>query len=364
MPYANPEDKKAHNKAYHDERKVALMIARLQKAGATSITQYTHDLIKDEAEPQWLSSLTIKGKNQVPENEDKQVVRRGRVKVSPDRAKELIDMLDITANTKKTYKSKVNTLVQLLCDKVKDFTCIYTKINKKIAILDREYTNSTSYLGFMLKMSNIDEIARHIPAQNKAILLRKFQSTKQTTDTQAIEKTKERNENTDWQEEYKNLVDYASDDIDDTFNEEVIIHHLYTEAIKDKNGVLKMIPRNYFFDMKVVQNQKQANTIDNFYVKSSGTIIVNDFKTKKRHKPIKYQVSLDDKKYFNQFIGDKQYMFGNISRETMNEKIHKALGVGVDDYRRIMRHRYLLKYSLEYVSEVMKHSPQVGEAYY
>jgi hypothetical protein len=29
-----------------------------------------------------------------------------------------------------------------------------------------------------------------------------------------------------------------------------------------------------------------------------------------------------------------------------------------------MRHRYLEKYSLEYVSEVMKHSPQVGEAYY
>jgi hypothetical protein len=48
MPYANPEDKKAHNKAYHDERKVALMIARLQKAGATKVTQYTYDLIKDE----------------------------------------------------------------------------------------------------------------------------------------------------------------------------------------------------------------------------------------------------------------------------------------------------------------------------
>ena len=364
MPYANPEDKKAHNKAYHDERKVALMIARLQKAEATKVTQYTYDLIRGEADGNWLKTLTIIGKNQVPENQEKQVVRRGRVKVSPDRAKELIDTLDISDNTKKTYKSKVNTLVQLLCDKVKDFTCIYTNINKKIAIMDREYTNSTSYLGFMVKMSNIEEIGRHIPAQNKAILVRKFQSTKHTTDTQAIEKTKERNENTDWKEEYKKLVDHVSDDVDDFYKEEVVIHHLYVYGVKDKNGVLKMIPRNYFFDTRVVQNQSQTNTTDNFYVKSSGTIVVNDFKTKKKHKPIKYQLSLDDKKYINKFVGDREYLFGNISRETMNEKIHKALGVGIDEYRRIMRHRYLEQYSLEYVSEVMKHSPQVGEAYY
>ena len=364
MPYANPEDKKAHNKRYHDERKVALMIARLQKASATQVTQYTYDLIKGEADGNWLNTLTIIGKNQVPENQDKQVVRRGRVKVSPDRAKELIDALDVSDNTKKTYKSKVNALVTLLCDKVKDFTCIYTNINKKITILNREYTNSTSYLAFMVKMSNIEEIGQHIPAQNKAILVRKFQSTKHTTDTQAIEKTKERNQNTDWKEEYKDLVDHVSDDVDDCYKEEVVIHHLYVYGVKDKKGVLKMIPRNYFFDTKVVQSQKQTNKTDNFYVKSSGTIIVNDFKTKKKHKPIKYQISTDDKKYINKFVGDREYLFGNISRETMNQKIHLALGVGIDDYRRIMRHRYLEKYSLEYVSEVMKHSPQVGEAYY
>lgn len=364
MPYANPEDKKAHNKRYHDEQKIPLMIARLQKDGATRITQYTYNLIKDQADDNWLKTLTIIGKNQQPENEDKQVVRRGKVKVSPDRAKELIDTLDISANTKKTYKSKVNALVQLLCDKVKDFTCIYTNINKKIAIMDREYTNSTSYLGFMVKMSNIEEIGKHIPAQNKAILVRKFQSTKQTTDTQAIEKTKERNENTDWKKEYMTLVDHVSDDVDDFYKEEVVIHHLYVYGVKDKKGELKMIPRNYFFDTKVVQNQSQTNKTDNFYVKSSGTIIVNDFKTKSKHKPIKYQLSTDDKKYYNKFIGDREYLFGNISRETMNHKIKMALGVGIDDYRRIMRHRYLEKYSLEYVSEVMKHSPQVGESYY
>tara|TARA_R110001632_G_scaffold105001_5_gene214193 strand:+ start:160 stop:1254 length:1095 start_codon:yes stop_codon:yes gene_type:complete len=364
MPYANAEDKKAHNKAYHDERKVSLMIARLQKAQSTKVTQYTYDLIKNEASEEWLNTLTIIGKNQVPENEDKQVVRRGKVKVSPDRVKELIDALDVSDNTKKAYKSKVNVLVALLCDKVKDFTCIYININKKIAILDREYTNSTSYLAFMVKMSNIEEIGRHIPAQNKAILVRKFQSTKHTTDTQAIEKTKERNENTDWNEQYMNLVDHASDDIDDTFNEEVVIHHLYVYGIKDNKDKLQMIPRNYFFNTRVVDNLKQTNKTDNFYIKKSGIILVNDFKTKNKHKPIKYQLSLDDKRYLNKFVGDKEYLFGNISRETMNEKIKKALGVGIDDYRRIMRHRYLQKYSLEYVSEVMRHSPQVGEAYY
>lgn len=363
MPYTNPEDKKAHNKRYQAEKKIPLMIARLQKDGATKITQYTYDLIKDQADGNWLKTLTIIGKNQVPENQEKQVVR-GRVKVSPDRAKELIDTLDITDNTKKTYKSKVNVLVTLLCDKVKDFTCIYTNINKKIAIMDREYTNSTSYLAFMVMMSNIEEIGKHIPAQNKAILVRKFQSIKHSTDTQSIEKTKERNKNTDWKEEYKDLVDHISDDVDDLYKEESVIHHLYVYAVRDKDGELKMIPRNYFFNTKVVQNQKQTNKTDNFYVKSSGTIIVNDFKTKKKHKPIKYQISTDDKKYINKFVGDREYLFGNISRETMNQKIHLALGVGIDDYRRIMRHRYLEKYSLEYISEVMKHSPQVGETYY
>lgn len=364
MPYANSEDKKAHNKAYHDERKVSLMIARLQKAQATKITQYTYDLIKNEAPQEWLNTLTIIGKNQAPQNEEKQVVRRGKVKVSPDRAKELIDTLDVSDTTKKTYKSKVNVLVTLLCDKVKDFTCIYININKKIAILEREYTNSTSYLAFMVKMSNIDEIGKHIPNQNKAILVRKFQSTKHTTDTEAIEKTKERNENTDWNEQYMDLVDHASDDIDDTFNEEVVIHHLYVYGIKDHKGALQMIPRNYFYNTRVVDNLSQTNKTDNFYIKKSGIILVNDFKTKKQHKSIKYKLSLDDKRYFNKFVGNKEYLFGDISRETMNEKIKMSLGVGIDDYRRIMRHRYLQKYSLEYVSKVMRHSPQVGEAYY
>jgi hypothetical protein len=278
--------------------------------------------------------------------------------------KQLIDELDVSDNTKKAYKSKVNVLVALLCDKVKDFTCIYININKKIDILNREYTNPTSYLAFMVKMTNIEEIGRHIPAQNKSILVRKFQSTKHTTDTQAIESTKDRNENTDWEEQYMNLVDHASDDIDDTLNEEVVIHHLYVYGVKDKTGKLQIIPRNYFFNTKVVNTLKQTNNTDNFYIKKSGIILVNDFKTKNKHKPIKYQLSLDDKKYLNLFVGDREYLFGNISRETMNEKIKKSLGVGIDDYRRIMRHRYLQNYSLEYVSEVMRHSPQVGESYY
>jgi len=343
MPYKNPEDKKAHNKRYYEEHKKP-------------------KVEKPPKPPPPPSDKTPKNK---PENENKQAVRRGKPKITMEQANKIIDELELTDTSKKTYKSKLNALMNLLCETTKDFTCVYIKISEKIRIIEREYKNPASYLSFLLKMSNTPEISIYIPPKNKNILIRKFQQLTKTEKSKAIEKTKERNENTDWNEKYMELEDkYDRIEPNEITSDDEIIHQLYVYGVKDKRGELQMIPRNYFYNTKVVLNQKQTNKTDNFYVKKSGIIIVNDFKTKNRYKPIKYQLSTEHKQMLNKFIGDRDYLFGNITRETMNEKIKKSLGVGIDDYRRIMRHRYLQKYSLEYVSDVMRHSPQEGENYY
>ena len=105
MPYKNPEDKKAHNKRYYEAKK---------------------------KEP-------VKNK---PENENKQAPRRGKAKITMEQAKKIIDELDITDTSKKAYQSKLNALMNLLCETTKDFTCVYTKISEKIRIIEREYTHS------------------------------------------------------------------------------------------------------------------------------------------------------------------------------------------------------------------------------
>lgn len=342
MPYKNPEDKKAHNKRYYEAKK-------------------KDKPMKEEKPPQPPSDKRPKNK---PENENKQAPRRGKAKITMEQAKKIIDELDITDTSKKAYQSKLNALMNLLCETTKDFTCVYTKISEKIRIIQREYKNPSAYLSFMLKMSNTADISKYIPARNKNILVRKFQELTKTEKSQAIENTKKRNETTNWNEKYMELVNYDELDFDEGYKEESIIHLLYVYGVKNKQQELKMIPRNYFYNTKVVLNQKQTNKTDNFYVKTSGTIIVNDFKTKTRYKPIKYQLSTEHKRIINKFIGDKEYLFGDLTREAMNDKIKKALGVGIDDYRRIMRHRYLKDYSLEYVSDVMRHTPQEGENYY
>ena len=361
MPFATKESKAEHNRQYRADRKVPLMMQRMQKRGQTRISQRAYDLIKGEASPEWLSTLKIIGgelrETPTTTQTEKQRVS-GRVKVSPDRVKELIDANPkYSAGTRKIYKSKVNALMKLLCADQRDFSCIYTKINAKVSIIKREYKDATGYLRFMATMVDEfpEEIGRHVAKQNVAILNRRKAAEVNAQQGKTIETNQQREAATDWKVEYDKMVQHYVET-----DELKAIKALYIDGVRDHKGVIRMIPRNYFHGLKVVSNQKQVNKVDNFYVKSSGTIIINDYKTQKFYKQIKHRLPKGVRAIMNTLIGNKTVIFEG-SAESMNAKVRQAIGVGVDDYRRIMKHRAQSEgLSVEAVAKAMAHAPATG----
>jgi hypothetical protein len=357
MPYASKESKAAHNRSYGSQRKVPLMIARMKRLNQSRITQRAYDTIKDEADPVWLATLkVIKSKA-----DEQQPARRGRVKISPNRVKELIDSNDkYSAGTKKTYKSKVDTLVRLLCANGRDFTCMYTKINQKIDTLNKEYKDPSTYLRFMAAMvDEFEEIRQHIPKQNVGILNRRKKQAETTQQAKAIENNESRDAETDWKRSYNSMVLHPA-----ATDELKALKTLYIQGIYDDKGELAMIPRNYFVKTKVVRRMSDTNKIDNFYLKSTGTVILNTYKTASQYGPIKYRVPKNVRIVLNRHAGDSEYLFGDVDVSTMNRKIKDALGVGIDDYRRIMKRKHADKYSVEQIAKAMAHAPTTGKVSY
>lgn len=364
MPYATKEAKRAHNDRYHAEHKVRLIIARMQKRGQTRIGQRVYDQIKDEAPPEWLQTLTIiQGKlkaTPTAAEEEKQRIRQGRAKISVDRAKEMIDTMDVADSTKRNMKSMVNSLVKLLCIERNDFLCIYTKINAKVDLIKREYKNPSTMIQFMKTMIDKHESIRNrVPQQNRNILNRRAASEATTQEAKKIETTKQRDAETNWAAEYERIVQHEA-----ATDELKAIKSLYVDGVRNDKGYLTMIPRNYYHSMKVVNNQRQTTKTDNFYIKSSGTVVINDYKTKKQYGMIKYKLPKTVRSILNRYAGNKETLFEG-SADVMNTKVRKAIGSGIDDYRRIMKHKFESDgISVEAIAKAMAHAPTTGNVSY
>jgi hypothetical protein len=199
------------------------------------------------------------------------------------------------------------------------------------------------------------EIGRHVAKQNVAILNRRKTAEVNAQQGKTIETNQQREAATDWKAEYDKMVQHNVET-----DELKAIKALYIDGVRDHKGVIRMIPRNYFHAMKVVQNQKQANKVDNFYVKSSGTIVINDYKTQKFYKQIKHRLPKGVRAIMNKLIGNETVIFEG-SVESMNAKVRQAIGVGVDDYRRIMKHQAQSEgLTVEAIAKAMAHAPATG----
>jgi hypothetical protein len=268
----------------------------------------------------------------------------------------------LKAGTKRTYNSKLNVLMKLLCKKNDDnFMCIYTL--GSVAIIKKKYKNITNqYINFMLGMvDKIPEIKERVSV--KVLALLKKAAPKATAIATAVtyRKNEERNITTDYDLEYTNLINKDTS----TLNEmEKLVRMFYIDGIYDKSEKLKMIPRNYLFDVKIITNIRQNDKINNFYIVKTGKLIINDFKTNAKYEPIVYILNskVKDKISENLKKDSRDYLFGYNIRDSFNKIISKSLGVGVDNYRRIMKryHQKDNKYSLEYLADVMRNSVTAG----
>jgi hypothetical protein len=266
--------------------------------------------------------------------------------------------------TRDTYKSRINVLIKLLCKEKDDFMCIYKE--KSIEIIKKKYKNPDQYIMFMLFMiDEVPEIKNRVPIKLVALLRKAAVTTKAKSDANTVRKNEERAKNTDYNTEYENMITKDTTALNDMEN---LIRVFYISGIYNNANKLRMIPRNYLFDVKLIKTLKENDKIHNFYILSTGKLIINDFKTQKKYEPIEYNIDKKVKEMISQNLkkDPREYLFGQHKRNDFNKIISKSLGTGIDDYRRIMKAHHLKdnQYSLEYIADVMKNSVGSGKISY
>jgi len=349
-----------------------------------TITQNTYDKIKNfvEDESFW-EKVTVRKSLQKKTKEAIQNVVQSQPPIEKDVTNKSPTLLSKTKypvqlarefilknpveRTRVTYKSKLNVLMKLLCKKNEDnFMCIYKK--ESIPLIKKEYKAiANQYINFMLYMiDNVDEIKNRV-AKNLVDLLRKeAKITGSTATSTTIRTNEERKKNTDYTEKYDNMINKDTSKLTDI---EKLIRSVYINGIYDTTNTLRLIPRNYLYSAKIIKNLRENDKINNFYIERTGTLVINDFKTKTGYEPIMYKIATHVKELISQSLkkNPREYLFGQYKRDSFNLKISKSLGTGIDDYRRIMKDYHHLKkpeYTLEYIADVMRNSPTSGKISY
>ena len=105
----------------------------------------------------------------------------------------------------------------------------------------------------------------------------------------------------DYVEQYKEMINNTY-----KTNKEKLVEILYLQSIYDKNKKLQSIPRNYFHNCAMITSPRQVIAQENYYNKKTGTFYINNFKTKTKYEPSKYQVSDDITNKINELIGNYQ----------------------------------------------------------
>lgn len=269
---------------------------------------------------------------------------------------EIINSKDTKPNTKKTHINSVKSLLKIfkidtLEEVIKNNTV--DNINK---VINENYKSPTGLYNILLFFfDNHEELKTTYKLKYDAI---KQQTTKTKDETTLNSYTKRIEDTKDYQTEYNNLINKTNDD--DTLN---LIHKLYTVGINNQKGELTMIPRNYFKNVRLVEQNIETEN-ENWYNYNTGRLVINDHKTSNKFKYDYYLpgevVSLIEKS-----IEDKPRLFlfsnqlGNMpmDQNLLQKKIKSALGVSINDYRKIMEN-YFIQFKnipIETVEKTMGH---------
>ena len=381
MPYKDKQAKADHNKEYKRKNSELLTIHRIIRLKQKTITENTYDKIKSFVDDDsfWENVTVRKSLQQstkeaiqnvvsqepTPKTTPKQTTTNTK-KYSVADAKKWINEFYTVNKTKATYLSRVNPLVKLVCkeDDKDDFMCIYKKTS--IALIKEKYKTPKAYFDFMLIMiQNNPEVSKRVSETMHNLLKKADSESEITQDANTLRESEERDATTDFEELYNKMV---KKDVSKLNDDEKLIRAVYIDGIYDNDKVLQMIPRNYLYEVKLIKTNKENDEKGNFYMPTTGQLIINDFKTKGKYQPVNYKINTKVKKMIDNNLAKnpkKKYLFENGGRDQFNLLIKNSLGFGVNDYRRIMKfHNEQLGYTLEELAHAMKDSVRAGETSY
>ena len=217
-----------------------------------------------------------------------------------------IDKMDLSKDTKKVYKSRINTLFNSK-NFPKDIIDVIEEINP-----NNNLNSEVNIISNILAISNISKTFHKIvedDLQDMRILHDKLVSAqKQKNPNQT------RDNDVTW--EYLLSLDDNLENKNIT-GDDRLIYHLYI------NPGIGFIPRNDFAQMKIVDNLEEAEKDEdiNYYVRDKKLLIFNEYKTRARYGVIKVKASAELDKYipkkqdwiFQQ--GDKPMLDNSISKK-------------------------------------------------
>lgn len=183
-------------------------------------------------------------------------------------------------STTKNYKSRVNTFLKIMNIEDDNFSIIFSKTNiqKLIQIILKKYKDPTSYFGFILFiLSKSEKLNSCVPNDTFDKIKKLFDDFKSK---QTVKQLQDRREDVNYKKVYDDIFEKEKEYYKTNFGSiKHIIALMYTRGLYDNNKVIHMIPRNYFVNIKMVENDNNMNDVENFYNSKTGRLLINDYKT-------------------------------------------------------------------------------------
>lgn len=234
-----------------------------------------------------------------------------------------IDKADLADITKQNYKSRLNTLWKTKGFPF-DIMSSVEEMNPKggkgkeektgDAELRRAYGVENTILNHILALSTHsiifknmiggDDMVNHLSLYKDAI-------TEETDKLKYERKTREGD--VDWDYLLSLKPQLEKDGISD---KDKLIYHLYISP-----GI-GSVPRNDFTPMLIVNDEKDTENTDfNYYCREKREIILNQYKSKRGNKQIKYNITDE----LDSLIPDRKYMFGNDETPMTEDALQKSI---------------------------------------
>jgi hypothetical protein len=379
------EAKAEYNRIYYQKRKLRIneekIAKNLKENNQPVVEQAPIPVVVEQPPIPEIPSVPIKKefkKNTDPEtftiDEAREVIYENRTKDN--------------GNSETTYTSKLNTIMtKFNLSKVDGiFSDVYKNSYEKIVETFSGYANPSQYIvmfpyvydrsiklkGIVDKLDTTGKLMKRLKVEYKD------SRDTENIDTRVVKKGDE----TNYIQHYKDLFAIEEEFSKNEYaSQKHLISLMYSKGLLDNQGNLLMIPRNYFYDIEIVKNNKDivekpdnAGKGYNYYVINKNRLYIQSYKTASGFGAIDIKLNNYTRDVIKKSIKERprKYLFvtnsnGLYSNSTaFGTLITNVLGINVNIIRRafINYKIFVEEMPRKQVAKLAKHSIQINESTY
>lgn len=297
-----------------------------------------------------------------------------------EQAREVIETRATSAGSKRTYKSRLKPLMRLLVgdENEIDFSLIFKRntIDVILRKLSKKYETPSAYIQFLLWVLERSVDLQRIVKNADSILARLRKELRITSDREKVAARDEaEDDDTDYEQIYQNLFENEKRLAKkENGSQDHLIAAMYSRAVYGSTKKdLRIIPRNYFWKLWLVRDDKEFKKGENSLNINSGRLFIDDYKTVRRYGQIdimlnsylknliQKSVKADPRKLL--FVNTRKKPYSNSN--LFSQRISTVLGIGIDLFRKaIINHELDNGRRRDELAQKSAHSVQTNELVY